>query len=204
MTRDESGLLTLEHQKSNLGRMREPIALVWPEGGLPMLARDAPNFDGLNASAAGRADDNAAAALLSLLAEFEGRGVYASTAVNSPNNPYGLLKTEPGFKRLKLGRDEVKRIVNQCQRAGWIERLEYRTPDRKPHERWTLTASGCLFAGLPAPSAPSAPSGSDGADMNMAQVGAPSAPSGVGGVGGGVRAQHGAEDGAESGAEASP
>jgi hypothetical protein len=195
MSPDQSGLLTLEHQKSNLGRKQEPLTLVWPEGGLPMLATDAPNFDALIASGAGRADDKAAAALLVLLAEFEGRSVYASTAGNSPNNPHNLLKTEPGFKRLKLRRDDVKRIVNQCQRAGWIERLEYRTPDRKLHERWTLTASGCVFAGLAAPSAPSGP---DGADMNMAQASAQSAPSGVGGVGGGVRTQHGAEDGADA------
>jgi hypothetical protein len=197
MTRDESGLLTLEHQKSNLGRMQEPISLVWPEGGLPMLATDAPDYSALDGRGQGRADDNAAAALLVLLAEFESRGQFASPAVTSRNHPYALLKSEPAFQRLKLRQDDVKRIVNQCQRAGWIESLEYRTPDRKPHQRWTVTASGCAFAGLPAPTAPTAPTTEDGADMNMAQRGAPTAPTCMGGVGGERAHEDGAKDGAE-------
>jgi len=155
MTRDESGLLTLEHQKSNLGRMREPIALVWPEGGLPMLAEDAPNFDGLNASATGRADDSAAAALLVLLAEFEGREQYASPAPQARNNVHALLRVEPAFQCLKLNRDATVRIVNQCQRAGWIEATEYKSAHTRKHcQRWMVTTKGREFAGLPAPTAP--------------------------------------------------
>lgn len=193
MTRANDGLLTLEHQKCNLGKRCEPITLVWPEGGLPMLATDAPDYSALDGQGQGRADDSAAAALLVLLAEFEGRGQYCNTAVNSRTHPYVLLKSEPAFQRLKLRQDDVKRIVTQCQRAGWIEPLEYRTPDRKPHVRWTVTASGRSFSGLPAPSAPSAPSGIDGASLHMAQVGAPSAPSGVGGMGDRARTQLGAK-----------
>jgi len=95
-----------------------------------------------------------------------------------------VLKVEPEFKALKLHGDDCKRIVTQCQRAGWLERMEYRTPDRKPHERWTLTTDGRFFAGLPAaPTAPTAPTTEDGASMNMAQVGAPTAPTGIGGMG---------------------
>ena len=38
MSRTESGALTLEHQKSNLGRLREPLSLSWRDGSLPTLA----------------------------------------------------------------------------------------------------------------------------------------------------------------------
>ncbi len=200
MTRSEDGTLSLEHQKSNFGRMREPLTLTWPDSGLPMLASDAPDITGLTGLMRGRADDIVAAALLRIIAEFEGRGQYCNTAVNSRTHVHALLKSEPAFIALKLRPDDTKRIVTQCQRAKWIEPLDYRTADRKPHQRWTLTAGGRLF-GLPAaaPSAPSAPSGIDGASLHMAQAAAPSAPSGVGGVGEESTHRLGAEDGAEQG-----
>jgi hypothetical protein len=186
MTRDDDGLLTLEHQKSNLGKRREPVTLEWPEGGLPMLAGDVPNFDGLNARTQGRADDEKAAALLALIAEFEGREQYASPAPQARNNVFSLLKVEPAFQRLKLNRDTTARIVNQCQRAGWIEPLEYKSAHTRKHcQRWTVTQQGREFAGLPAPTAPtcthmdvSAP-GEEGANVD-----APTAPTYQGGTGG--------------------
>jgi len=195
MTRDESGLLTLEHQKSNLGKRAEPLALVWPEGGLPMLAGDAPNFDGLNASAQGRSDDTAAAALLVLLAEFEGREQYASPAAQARNNVHALLRVEPAFQRLKLNRDATARIVNQCQRAGWLESLDYRSPDRKQRQRWTVSQKGREFAGLPAPTAPTAPTYEEGAQSAESSIGgAPTAPTYAGGVGDRARTHVGANE----------
>lgn len=195
MTRDESGLLTLEHQKSNLGKRRDPITLVWPDGGLPMLAGDAPNFDGLNARAEGRADDSAAAAMLVLLAEFEGREQYASPAPQARNNVHALLRVEPAFQRLKLNRDATARIVNQCQRAGWIESLEYKSAHTRKHaQRWTVTNKGREFVGLPAPTAPTCTHmdvralGEEGANG-----GAPTAPTYEGGTGGRARTYVGAE-----------
>jgi len=190
MSRAENGMLTLEHQKSNLGKMREPLTLWWPDSGLPMLSEPGSDF----APQQGRADDTAAAALLRIIAEFESRGQYCSPAITSRNHVHAVLKVEPAFKVLKLHSDDTKRLVNQCQRAGWLEPMEYRTPDRKPHERWTLTPDGRLFAGLPAaPTAPTAPTTEDGASMNMAQGGAPTAPTCVGGVG--AESTH--KDGAE-------
>ena len=196
MTRDDDGLLTLEHQKSNLGKRREPVTLEWPEGGLPMLAGDAANFDGLNARTQGRADDEKAVALLALIAEFEGREQYASPAPQARNNVHALLRVEPAFQRLKLNRDATARIVNQCQRAGWLESLDYRSPDRKQRQRWTVTQQGRAFAGLPAPTAPTAPTSNEGAQgAQGTDGGAPTAPTYVGGVGDRARTHDGAEAG---------
>ncbi len=179
MSRGNDGLLTLAHQKSNFGRMREPLNLWWPDNGMPMLADDAPDAMGLTRQ--GRADDVAAAVLLRIVAEYEDRGQYCSPAITSRNNVFAVLKTDTEFKALKLRVDDTKRIVTQCQRAKWIEPMEYRSIDRKPHQRWTLTADGRRFAGLPA--APTAPTTGDGASINMAQGGAPTAPTSIGGVG---------------------
>lgn len=159
MTREDSGRIKLEHQKNNLGRKIEPILLTWEEGEpLPGLmgTQEAPDFSGLDARMRGRADDNAAAALLRLIAEFESREQFCGTALTARNNVFATLKAEPDFKALSLTREDVQRLVAQCQRAGWIEVLDYRTPDRKDRQRWTVTTKGREFSGLSAPSAPSA------------------------------------------------
>ncbi|MDP1999607.1 MAG: AAA family ATPase [Rhodoferax sp.] len=181
LTRGDNGLLTLEHQKNNLGRMREPLTLEWLEGGFPQVVAEI-CFDGSRQQ--GRVDDDRAAALLRLIAEFESRKQYCSPALTSRNHVYALLKSEPAFQILKLKQDDTKRIVTQCQRAKWIEPLDYRSPDRKPHQRWTLTPEGYKFAGLAAPTAPTCANYQDGTDGTVGtRGGAPTAPTTLGGVG---------------------
>lgn len=193
MSRAEDGALTLEHQKSNLGRMREPLALEWPEGGLPQaIASDGGEF---SARLQGRADDERAAALLRLIAEFESREQFCSPALFARNNVHALLKSETAFKALKLNGEDTRRIVNQCQRAGWLEAVDYRSPDRKERQRWAVTAEGRAFADIPAPTAPTAPTYEESAEGAQGAGGAPTAPTYVGGVGDSARTQEGAEGG---------
>jgi putative DNA primase/helicase len=181
MARTEDGLLRLEHQKCNLGKLREPLTLVWPEDGLPML--DSP--DGFSSRVKGRVDDECTVTLLRMIAEFEGRGQYCSPAPTSRNHVHAMLRSEPSFQKLKLKPDDTKRIVHQCQRSRLIEPLDYRDGNRKPHQRWTLTLAGRNVAGLPAPTAPSCANSDVGAvGEDCAGDGAPTAPSSVGGVGG--------------------
>lgn len=182
LTRGGDGLLTLEHQKSNLGKMREPLTLNWLEGGLPMIDSDATQ-SGFADRMNGRAEDDKAIVLLKMIAEFEGREQFCSPAITSRNHVHAVLKSEPAFLKLKLRQDDTKRIVTQCQRAKWIEQMEYRY-DRKPRQRWTVTTEGRAFAGLPAPTAPTAPNTEDGAHSeDSAAAIAPTAPTGIGGVG---------------------
>ena len=184
LTRGDGGLLTLEHQKSNYGRMREPLALEWPEGGLPQLVQGF-DADGFTMRQAGRDDDNRADELLKMIAEFEGRGQYCSPAPQARNNVHSLLKSEPAFLALKLRQDDTRRIVNQCQRAKWLEPLDYKSAHTRKHcQRWAVTDEGRLFAGLPAPTAPTAPTYDESAQgAQGAGVGAPTAPTYAGGTG---------------------
>jgi len=188
LTRGDDGLLTLEHQKSNLGKKREPLTLNWLEGGFPQLIESG-GFDGSRQQ--GRADDDRAAALLRLIAEFESRGQYCSPLPQARNNVYAMLRSEPQFQALKLNSDSTKRILNQCQRAKWLEPLDYRSIDRKPRQRWTVTPDGRDFAGLPAPTAPTYHESAQGYE------GAPTAPTYTGGVGDRARTNEGAHDCAE-------
>lgn len=194
LSRAEDGSLTLEHQKSNLGKLQEPLSLHWPDGGLPELAHQG-GPSAFVTRMEGRLNDDKAAALLRLLAEFESREQYASPATTSRNHVHAVLKSDPAFVALKLKPDDTKRLVTQAQRAGWLEVLDYRDTNRKPHQRWTLTSKGRDFAQLlAAPTAPTAPTSPDGAhSADSAAPGAPTAPTGVGGVGDRARTKDGAE-----------
>ena len=192
LTRGDDGLLTLEHQKSNLGKKREPLTLNWLEGGFPQLV-EVGGFDGSHQQ--GRADDDRAAALLKLIAEFEGRGQYCSPATTARNHVHYVLKSEPDFQKLKLGVDATKRIVNQCQRAKWLEATDYKSAHtRKYCQRWTVTSEGRKFAGLSAaPTAPTAPTCHVDAEGEPgAGSGAPTAPTYLGGVGDRAHTESGA------------
>jgi putative DNA primase/helicase len=186
MTRTEMGTLTLEHQKSNLGKLREVLALEWPDAGLPQLIGNEPADNPLNPfmqRVKGWADDERAISLLRMVAEFESRQQYCSPIATARNNVFAILKSEPAFQKLKLNADGCKRIVNHCQRAKWIEPVDYRTHDRKTRPRWTLTTEGRAIAGLSAPYAPSAPCANKSTQDAQSAKGAPSAPSCVGGMG---------------------
>ncbi len=182
MSRADSGQLTLEHQKSNFGKKRDPIHLTWRDGGLPELESNSPNFDVLSERLNGRIEDQRAAELLKLMAEYEQRGHYCSTSSTSPTNPYKVFFPDPIFKKMRLKREDVARLLLQSERAGWIERFEFWTKDRKLRERWTLTKLGRDWAGVPAPSAPT--SIDDAHSACGAEQVAPSAPTCVGGMGG--------------------
>jgi hypothetical protein len=193
MTRAENGSISLEHQKSNFGKLRDPIALTWPDGGLPMLVGDVPQ-SGIADRVNGRIDDSNAMALLRMIAEFETREQYCSPAPQARNNVYSMLKSEPDFQDLKLNSDATKRIVNQCQRAKWLESLEYRGHGRVRH-RWTVTTGGCSFAGLSLPHTPTSPHIDDVkcADVSI-KVGCPTPPHMQGGMGGAAHTIDGASE----------
>ena len=191
MVRNDDGTLTLNHEKGNHAKgLQEPLTLTWPKDGLPDTAQSLPPE--VVQRLQGRADDQAAIALLRLVAEYADRSQYMGTALTARNNPHAVLKADPTFKRLRLSREDVQRIVTQCQRAGWLSITEYRTHDRKNRDRWTVTPEGRDFADI-APSAPSAPSMDESADGAESAGGAPSAPSCVGGTGESARAQEGAD-----------
>jgi putative DNA primase/helicase len=159
LVRENSGLLKLDHQKSNFGKKLEPIMLEWPEHGLLELTGSGGDVDGLLTQHQGRQDDEKVGKLLALIAEYESRSQYMASGTTSKSNPYAVMESDRQFQRLKLNRQDTKRLITQCHRAKWIEILEYKTPDRKMHQRWTLTNDGRVFAGLGAPTAPTSEDG---------------------------------------------
>lgn len=186
MTRDEDGGLLLQHQKHNLGKLREPLRLVWPEGGIPSLD------EAFGPVVQGIADRGHEKALLKLIAEFTERGEHVTTATNSRTHAAKLLKGEPGFPKVKDA--EVFNLLRKAERAGLLERVNVRGTNRHPKECWGLTAPGRAFAGLPALGAPTAPtSGVDAPNAGSASDCAECADSSARGMGGMARADGGPE-----------
>ena len=151
LTRGDDGLLSLEHQKSNLGRMRDPITLEWAEDGLPKLVEKS-GFGNFLSSVTSNAQVEKAKALLVMVAEFEDRQHYCSPVTTARNNVHATLSCEPDFKKLKINKSDCRHILNECHRNNWLEIVEFLDVYRKPRQRWSLTGSGRAFAGLSAPS----------------------------------------------------
>ena len=155
LSRDKDGSLLLEHQKNNLGKLCEPLRLVWPEHGLPQV--DEP----VSGVVQRISEQNDIRTLLRLLDDANGRGEFVSTSRTSPANVARALAGEPGLPRRKPA--ELLTLMRDAERAELVKREAYRSSNRKPMERWAITPKGCTFIGKAAPSAPTAPTYEGGA-----------------------------------------
>ena len=148
MSRDDGGLLTLAHQKSNLAKLREPLALDWPHGGLPQ-ARET-----LSPVVQGISDRVDTKALLKLIAEFSERGEHITTATTSRTHAAKLLAGESTYPKGRKPAD-VFNLLRKAERAGHIERAMRAGDNRHQKEVWLVTPKGRELAELP-PLAPTA------------------------------------------------
>ena len=149
LSRDKDGTLLLEHQKSNLGALCEPLRLRWAKDGIPEL--DTP-FGPLVQGIADRGDTRA---LLRLIHEFTERGEFVTTATTSRTHAGKLLRGQPAFPhRLKDG--DVFDLLRDAERAGHLQRAAHKGTDRKDREHWTVTAAGRRAAGIAATAATAA------------------------------------------------
>ena len=195
-----TGILTLEHQKSNYGPKAEPLKIERAEGiGWRLADSATPEF------AAGQALIRAIQQkqLLAMLDDYYRRGEWAATSANSPStNPHSLFNREPCFPST-LKKQDTLALFREMERAGFIAREAYQKPNRHHGERWRITDKGREFAQLPAgeqadgqdiaSTAPSAPGSTipepSALDANLG-ANAPSCAPALGGYGGRARAAH--------------
>lgn len=149
MTRDESGALTLEHQKSNFGPMREPLTLEWPTDGLPCVVQ------ALSPVVQGISDKNDTRALLRLIHEFSERGERVSTATTGPAAVTRIMGGERAYPKRKPA--DVVSLLRDAERKGYLRRGTYRNDDYKVREIWCVTPEGESFAEIPHPPIPPIP-----------------------------------------------
>lgn len=176
LSRDKDGALLLEHQKHNLGRLHEPVRLVWPEGGIPQL--DAP----VSGFVQHIADGNDTKLLLKALHTFYARGEYVATDTRSRYHAAKVLGDEPGYpKRRKPA--EVFQMLRDAERRHLVERETYKDRYRRPAERWKVTPSGMELIGLAASAASAASSDAAAPAHTLHAAAASAASAALGGVG---------------------
>lgn len=141
MSRDD-GVLTLAHQKSNLAKLREPLALEWPEGGLPEAAQ------ALSPVVQGISDRVDTKALLRLIAEFSERGEHVTTATTSRTHAAKLLAGESTYPKGRKPAD-VFDLLRKAERAGQLVRVMRSAENRHQKEVWEVTPQGRELAELP-------------------------------------------------------
>jgi putative DNA primase/helicase len=143
LSREKDGALLLEQHKRNvIGGLHPPIRLLWPESGLPVA--DEP----VQPVVQGIADRGHVTALLRLIAEFTARGEFITTATTSRTHAAKLLRQEPAYPKLKDG--EVFDLLRRAERAGHLERVQFKGADRHQRERWHVTPKGAAHAGIDA------------------------------------------------------
>ena len=145
---DDEGVLTLEHQKANLGPRAEPLSLAWDDGMIVPVQR----ATGRHASAALTEQADAEAVLHALLAAAES-GANVPTGRSGPATTWHFLKSFPDLTtalRERTGKERFWHALTRLQRAGKIRREQYRNEDRKQRSRWVICASSS------APSSPEA------------------------------------------------
>ncbi|MEZ5608047.1 MAG: AAA family ATPase [Burkholderiaceae bacterium] len=191
MSRDD-GVLTLAHQKSNLAKLREPLALQWPEGGLPEAVQ------ALSPVVQGISDRVDTKALLKLIAEFSERGEHVTTATTSRTHAAKLLAGESSYPKGRKPAD-VFDLLRKAERAGQLVRVMRSAENRHQKEVWEVTPQGREVADLPSP-APTAPTCADLEVSATGEVSALTALTSQGVRGKRARKEVGASAGAEAGA----
>lgn len=166
LSRDKDGSLLLEHQKHNLGKMREPLRLVWPEGSLPQVDIPQTGIVGVIA------ESNNMKAVIRLLHESTQLGRPVSTSQYSRSHAGKVLYRKPGFPS-RMSPKDLFALLDQASDRGLIEAVFVRSAGGG-HEKevWQVTAEGMEKAGI-APTSPTSPTSDVGA---VAEGGAPQAP----------------------------
>ncbi len=180
---DNEGVLVLAHQKANLGKLRQPLRLLWPQDDVLQVEARAQ----AGRSEADAPDDADTRALLRLIAEFTGRGEFVPTSRNGRPHAAKMLRDEPSYPK-RLHDNIVFGLLRDAERRGWLARDSVRSSGRSHQkEVWRVTPQGAEAAKVfefisDAPSAPSARRVELGALGAPGAEAAPSAPSAAQGV----------------------
>lgn len=149
MTRDSDDLVTLRHEKSNLGRLVPDIELEFDTAA--RLFRRAGTIPG-QAAARALVRSQHRLAVLRLIHAACGQGRNLSSKPRASTNAYLQLHAEPGYPTA-LDRREFFALLSEMQRDGLLQEVEVTTASRNRVNRLQLTPTGELrvAAGSAAP-----------------------------------------------------
>lgn len=128
---DVNGGIELHHEKANLSKKHDPIALSFADHGVLMPSLGGNPAAGLNNSV----DD---AALFACLAAAVAAGESIRTGQAGPGNAHSVAKHLPGFPAGLRRADRFWAALGRLASAGAIVREQYQDKNRKHKERWRI------------------------------------------------------------------
>ncbi|MEW9570855.1 AAA family ATPase [Rhodanobacter sp. Si-c] len=133
---EEKGAIELRHEKANLSRRAEPLAVSYAEHGVIVPAAIDPSGDTDRALATADAD-----AVMDALRAAWAAGLTVPTAVQGSSTGWHALNKLPELGSQyqgRGGRDRVLSALVRLQREGHIIAETYTKPNRHRVERWIL------------------------------------------------------------------
>ena len=134
----DENLMTIEHQKANLGPRAKPVRMRWHDG-VPL--QDGTFTDAGAAAAAEfvsaervRANNLAKGILVSMLQDFNNRGETVTTSNTGGFSVWHLLSKRAGFPKTVKSASDLMDLLAELQAEGRIYRAVFRTKDRKMRE----------------------------------------------------------------------
>lgn len=141
---DEEGNIELRHEKSNLSKLADPIALGWSDAGVIVPRAVDPAAAGASEDVKAASDAEAVLAVVELAIES---GITVPTAASGPATSWHVLQHLPELGqefRKKDGKNRVHAALLRLGREGRIVRGLFKTTYRNDRECWLLpqTARG--------------------------------------------------------------
>ena len=139
------GLMTITHQKANLGELAEPITFEWVNG-VPLTGVKNPEREAqvialkVNEKARDISDKKT---LAEIIQKLTNRGEYVGTSATSAYSTYNILKVDIDFPKV-LDTDRFKQLIGEMQDEQIITRKVIKTPNRKIKEVFMTVAQ--MFA----------------------------------------------------------
>jgi RecA-family ATPase len=134
----DENLMTIEHQKANLGPRAKPVRMRWHDG-VPL--QDGTFTDAGAAAAAEyvsaervRANNAAKGILVLMVQDFNNRGETVTTSNTGGFSVWHLLSKRAGFPKSVKSASDLMDLLAELQAEGRIYRSVFRTKDRKMRE----------------------------------------------------------------------
>lgn len=143
MTRDSDRVISLRHEKCNLGPLQDELRLEFDLDA--KVFRPFGTTPG-SAAAAAMVRNTQRAAILRLLANAEKAGQRLSMSAQANNNAYRVLRGAPEFPRVDRG--QFFGLLFDMQRDGLVDEIEYLDSSRKKHKSLGLTEAGRMRAAM--------------------------------------------------------
>lgn len=139
---EADGVIELLHEKSNLGRLADPLIIQRGRHGVPAPATSAA-IDAARALMCGGDVD----AVMNALGAAITAGQTIPCAESGPHTTWHALCNHPELPAVYRDKDGKRRVwvaLAALERAGRIRREQYTRANRHPGERWALAQTGAL------------------------------------------------------------